>query len=139
MKRKEEGMLFGTRFAPYFYRRGHNVWSRVCKMVVYKVFYKNYALKKGELIGVLIERREELRGGSRVDSGLRWAKFTFGHLIKDKQMIFVVPDELDLGKDVMALSEEGILTNEAFRELMKGTDKTNDRKKKGEDQEIPSS
>ena len=110
----------------------------MCKMVVYKVFYKNYALKKGELIGVLIERREELRGGSRVDSGLRWAKFTFGHLI-DKQMIFVVPDELDLGTNVIALSEKGILTNEAFRELMKGLDKTNERKKNGEDHEIPSS
>ena len=65
-------------------------------MVVYKVFYKNYALKKGELIGVLIERREELRGGSRVDSGLRWAKFFFTGLIKDRQAIFVVPNEFEV-------------------------------------------
>jgi hypothetical protein len=108
-------------------------------MVVYKVFYKNFELKKGELIGALIERREELRGGSRVESGLRWAKLTFGHLIKDKQMIFVVPDELDLGMDAIAFLEKGILTNEEFHGLLQGTDKTNDRKKKGEDQEIPSS
>jgi hypothetical protein len=54
-------------------------------------------------------------------------------------MIFVVPDELDLGMDAIAFLEKGILTNEEFRGLLQGTDKTNDRKKKGEDQEIPSS
>jgi len=32
------------------------------KMIVYKVFYKNYELKKGDLIGMLIERRKDLRG-----------------------------------------------------------------------------
>jgi hypothetical protein len=31
-------------------------------MVVYKVFYKNYELKKGEFIGMLIERRKGLMG-----------------------------------------------------------------------------
>ncbi len=108
-------------------------------MVVYKVFYKNFELKKGELIGVLVERREALRGGNRVESGLRWAKLTFGHLTKDKQMIFVVPDELDLGMDAIAFLEKGILTHEEFRGLLKGTDKTNDKKKKGEDQEIAAS
>jgi hypothetical protein len=108
-------------------------------MVVYKVFYKNFGLKKGELIGALVERREELRGGSRVESGLRWAKLAFGHLIKDKQMIFVVPDELNLGIDAIAFLKKGILTNEEFRELLRGMDKTKEREKEGEDQEIPSS
>ena len=88
-------------------------------MIVYKVFYKNYDLKKGQLMGVLIERRGGWRGGSPVESGLRWAKLTFGHLTEDKQRIFVVPDELELGTDAIAFLEKGILTHEEFSELMK--------------------
>ena len=30
-------------------------------MIVYKVFYKNYELKRGELMGTLKERRKDLR------------------------------------------------------------------------------
>ena len=45
-------------------------------MVVYKVFYKNYELRKGELMGALIERRKDLRGMKQFESGLRWAKVT---------------------------------------------------------------
>ncbi len=47
---------------------------------MYKVFYKNYDFKKGEPIGMLIERRKDLRGMKQVKSGLRWAKLTFGSL-----------------------------------------------------------
>ena len=65
-------------------------------MIIYKVFYKNYDLGKGDFIGALIERRKDLRGKSRVESGLRWAKFTFGKMVKDKHAIFVVPDGLHL-------------------------------------------
>ena len=43
-------------------------------MTVYKVFYENYELKKGELMGMLIERRTDLRGMRHGGSGLRWAK-----------------------------------------------------------------
>lgn len=64
-------------------------------MIVYKVFYKNYELKKGELMGVLVERRKDLRGKNCLESGLRWAKFTFGHLVKDKNALFVVPNEIN--------------------------------------------
>ena len=60
-------------------------------MIVYKVFCKNYALRKGELMGMLIERRKDLRERSKVESGLRWAKFTFGGMVKDKESIFVIP------------------------------------------------
>jgi len=105
--------------------------SRVGEMVVYKVFYKNYNLKKGELMGVLLERRKDLRGRGQIESGLRWAKLTFGHLVKDKQMIFVVPDEMNLGTDAIVFLEKGILTNKEFRELMKGKDKGINRKKEG--------
>ena len=89
-------------------------------MVVYKVFYKNYALRKGEPVGVLIERRKNLRGKNRIESGLRWAKLTFGHLVKDKQAIFVVPDEMNMGTEAIAFLEKEVLTHEEFWELMKG-------------------
>jgi hypothetical protein len=70
-----------------------------CRMVVYKVFYKNYELKKGDLIGMLIQGKKDLRGMKQVESGLRWAKLTFGPIVKDKKAIFVVPNELKLGSD----------------------------------------
>lgn len=69
------------------------------KMIVYKVFFKNYKLKRGELLGILAERRDDLRGYTQVESGLRWAKLTFGHLVTDKNAVFVVPNELRLNGD----------------------------------------
>lgn len=63
---------------------------------MYKVFYKNYGLKKGELIGAMTERRKDLRGMKELESGLRWAKLTFGPIVKDKKAIFVIPSELKL-------------------------------------------
>jgi hypothetical protein len=117
---------------------GRIIMSRVGEMLVYKVFYKNYNLKKGELMGVLLERRKELRGKSQMESGLRWAKLTFGHLVKDKQMIFVVPDEMNLGTGAIVFLEKGILTNTEFWELMKGKDKGINRKKEGGGHVIPS-
>ena len=67
-------------------------------MVVYKVFYKNYELEKGDLIGVLTERRNDLRGMTLVESGLRWARLIFGGMVIDRQAVFVVPDKLDLSE-----------------------------------------
>ena len=32
------------------------------KKVTYKVLYKNHELRKGELMGTLVERRKDLRG-----------------------------------------------------------------------------
>jgi len=88
-------------------------------MVVYKVLYKNYELKKGEFMGMLIERRKDLRGLTQVESGLRWAKFTFGRLVKDERTIFVVPNELKLGSDIKWLMEKGIFTKEEFLGMVK--------------------
>ena len=65
-------------------------------MIVYKVFYKNYDLKRGELMGTLIERRKDLRGKSALEAGLKWAKWVFGHRVEDKHAIFVVPDKSNL-------------------------------------------
>jgi hypothetical protein len=69
------------------------------KKITYKVLYKNHRLKKGELMGILVERRKDLRGKSRLESGLKWAKSMFGQTVKNKHMIFVVPDELKPKKE----------------------------------------
>jgi len=69
------------------------------KKIVYKVLYKNYELKKGELIGELVERRTDLRGKSPLESGLDWAKSMFGQTVKHKHAIFVVPYESEPNKN----------------------------------------
>ena len=88
-------------------------------MIVYKVFYKNYELKKGELMGVLIERRKDLRGRSQVESGLRWAKLTFGSIVKDNKTIFVVPNELKLKGETKWLIEKGVFSKEELQGMVK--------------------
>ncbi len=88
-------------------------------MVVYKVFYKNYELKKGELIGTLIERRKDLRGMKELESGLRWAKLAFGPVVKDQKAIFVVPSELKLENDSKWFMEKAILTRGEFHAMVK--------------------
>ena len=79
-------------------------------MVVYKVFYKNYELKRGEFVGLLVERRENLRGKSQLESGLRWARLTFGRKLGDETELFIVPDELNPGSDAEWLMEKGVFT-----------------------------
>jgi len=77
-------------------------------MITYKVLYKNYRRKKGEFMGVLVERRKDLRGRTLLESGLRWAKSMFGQTVKNKHWIFVVPHELTSGKDSYACGEDDI-------------------------------
>jgi len=67
-------------------------------MIVYKVYQKNYKFKRGDLIGVLTERRNDLRGKTVIESGLRWARLIFGGLVNDRQAVFVLPNELDLSE-----------------------------------------
>lgn len=88
-------------------------------MILYKVFLKNYDLKKGELIGMLVERRKDLRGMSPVETGLKWAKLKFGHLAKDKKDLFVVPKESSVKEDSEWLKEKGAWTREELLTLMK--------------------
>jgi hypothetical protein len=88
-------------------------------MIVYKVFYKNYELKKGELMGVLIERRKDLRGRSQVEFSLRWAKLTFGSIVKDNKTIFVVPNELKLKGETKWLVEKGVFSKEELQGMVK--------------------
>jgi hypothetical protein len=81
-------------------------------MIIYKVFCKNYELKRGELMGMLIERRKDLRGMTQIESGLRWAKLSFGPMVKDKKAVFVVPRELRLRSDTRWLKEKAVFTRE---------------------------
>ena len=81
-------------------------------MIIYKVFSKNYELKKGDLMGMLIERRKDLRGMTQVEAGMRWAKVTFGHMVKDKKSVFIVPSELKLRSDTRWLVEKGVFSKE---------------------------
>jgi hypothetical protein len=88
-------------------------------MVVYKVFYKNFELKKGEFMGMLIERRKDLRGKTQIESALRWAKLAFGRMVKDDKTIFVVPNELKVGINTKWIIEKGIFTKEDLLGLAK--------------------
>jgi type II secretory pathway predicted ATPase ExeA len=65
-------------------------------MLVYKVYSKDYKLKQGKMLGVLVERRKDLRGQKPLESGLKWAKVAFSSSLEKKQLIFIVPKDLDL-------------------------------------------
>jgi hypothetical protein len=64
-------------------------------MIIYRVFLKNYGLKKGDLLGVLTERRRDLRGSTPTESGLRWAKSVYSGMVKNKSDLFVVTKEVE--------------------------------------------
>jgi hypothetical protein len=100
-------------------------------MVVYKVFSKNFELKKGEFIGMLIERRKDLRGKTQIESGLRWAKLTFGCMVKDERTIFIVPNELKLVSDTRWLIEKGVFTREELLGMVQLVDQEMKRKREG--------
>ena len=91
-------------------------------MVVYKVFYKNFGLKKGEFVGMLIERRKDMRGKNQIESAMRWAKLAFGRMVKDGKTIFVVPNELKLGINTQWIIERGIFSKEEIVGMGKRVD-----------------
>jgi hypothetical protein len=91
-------------------------------MILYKVFCKNYGLRKGELMGALIERRKDLRGVKQFESGLRWAKLTFGDMVQDKKAIFVIPNELNLNDDA-GYMEKWKRSKEEFLEMVRMVDR----------------
>jgi hypothetical protein len=88
-------------------------------MMVYVVFRKDYEHRKGELMGMLVERRGEMRGLTVQESGLKWARRAFGHLVEDKRDIYVLPKQLKISEDKMLLVEKGIFSKEEFWEVMK--------------------
>jgi hypothetical protein len=97
-------------------------------MIIYKVMFKNYELKQGEPVGVLVERRKDLRGKSRVESGLKWAKLVFGRMVEDKQAIFVIPREVNLKDNTIMSVEKVVFTEEEFFGMMSGLDQELKRK-----------
>jgi len=89
-------------------------------MVVYVVFCKDYEHRKGELMGMLVERRKDTRGETQWGSGVKWARQAFGHLVKDTKDIYVFPKEMEMkNDDERLLVEKGILTKEEFLELQR--------------------
>jgi hypothetical protein len=86
---------------------------------VWVVDQKNYEHRKGELMGILVERRKDTRGLTQWESGVKWARHVFGHLVKDKKDIFVYPKEIKIDDDKGLLVEKGIFTKEEFLEVMK--------------------
>ena len=97
-------------------------------MIVYVVFCKDYEHRKGELLGMLVERRKDMRGQTQWASGVKWARQAFGHLVKDKKDIFVFPKEMDIDDDQGLLVEKGLFTKEEFLEMVRVVDR--ERKKK---------
>jgi hypothetical protein len=97
-------------------------------MVVYKVFKKNYKLKKGEFMGMLIERRRRPRGLTQIESGLRWARLTFGRTVEDKNTVFGVPDEVNQRSNPQGLMEKLLFTDEELFGVMKLDDQGMQRK-----------
>ena len=60
-------------------------------MMVCVVFCKDFERKRGDLMGMLAERRKDMTGQTRLASGTKWAWQAIGHLVKDKKDIFVFP------------------------------------------------
>jgi hypothetical protein len=54
-------------------------------MIVYVFFCKDYEYRKGELMGMLVERRNDMTGQTPWKSGVKWARQAFGDLVKDKK------------------------------------------------------
>ncbi len=100
-------------------------------MIVYAVFCKDYEHRKGELMGMLVERRKDMRGETSWESGTKWARRAFGHLVKDKKDIFVYPKEMEIDDDKGLLVEKGIFSKEEFLEVMKRIDQEMGREGKG--------
>jgi len=87
-------------------------------MIFYVVFYKDFEHKTGELMGMLVERRNDLRGQTLWETGVKWARQAFGHLVKDKKNIFVFPKEMEIN-DERLLVEKGIFTKEEYLEMVR--------------------
>jgi len=100
-------------------------------MVVYVVFCKDFEHRKGELMGMLVERRNDMRGQTQWESGLKWARLAFGHLVKDKKDIFVFPKEMAINDDKGLLVEKGIFSKEEFLEVTNMIDREMKKERKG--------
>src|SRR4030066_1266015 len=99
-------------------------------MIIYVVFCKDFGHKRGDLMGMLVERRKDMRGQTQWESGVRWARQAFGHLVKDKKDIFVFPKEMEINDDKGLLVEKGIFGKEEYLKIMNMIDREMKRKEK---------
>jgi hypothetical protein len=79
-------------------------------------------------MGVLGERRKDTRGETQWESGVKWARQAFGHLVKDKRDIYVFPKEMEMNDDKGLLVDKGIYSKEEFLEVMRTIDQEINRK-----------
>jgi len=87
-------------------------------MIVYKVFSKDYEHEKITLLGMLAERRRDLRGKTRLEAGLTWAQVTFGGSAKAKESIFVVPKEVEAGHATRVLMKRTIFYKDELLDMV---------------------
>ncbi len=87
-------------------------------MIVYKVFSKDYEREKVTLVGMLAERRGDLRGKTRLEAGLTWARQMFGGSAKDGESIFVVPKELEAGHATRVLMKRVIFYKDELLDMV---------------------
>jgi type II secretory pathway predicted ATPase ExeA len=87
-------------------------------MIVYKVFSKDYEHEKVTLLGMLAERRRDLRGKTRLEAGLEWAKVTFGSSAKENESIYVVPKEFEAGHATRVLMKRTIFYKDELLDMV---------------------
>jgi general secretion pathway protein A len=88
------------------------------KMIVYQVFSKDYEREKVTRLGMLVERRRDLRGKTRLEAGLTWARLTFGGSAKDKESILIMPKELEAGHATRVLMKRTIFYKDELLEMV---------------------
>jgi len=101
-------------------------------MIIYVVFCKDFGNKRGELMGMLVERRKDMRGQTQWESGIRWARQAFGHLVRDKKDIFVFPKEMEINDDKGLLVEKGIFSKEEYLKIRDMIDREIKKERKGD-------
>jgi hypothetical protein len=62
-------------------------------MAAYKVFYKDYANRKGVFLGVLPGAGKGLNDESPLELVLKSARLVYADKVKDKKDIFIVPQK----------------------------------------------
>ena len=87
-------------------------------MIVYKVFSKDYEQEKVTLLGMLAERRKDLRGKNQLEAGLTWARLAFGRSAKDKESIMVVPKEVEAGNATKVLMKRTIFFKDELLDMI---------------------
>jgi len=87
-------------------------------MIVYRVFSKDYEHEKVTLLGMLAERRADLRGKTRLEAGLTWARLAFGDSAKEKESIFVVPKELEAGHATRVLMKRTVFYKDELSDMV---------------------